>query len=135
ALVAAAAAVKDSGLDFAREDPFRCGTILGSGIGGVNEFEEQHGRYLEGGPGKISPFVIPKMIVNAAPGNISIHFGLAGPNTAVATACASAANAVEDAFHAIRWGKADVMLSGGTESAITPMGMGGFISARALSLR
>src|SRR5947208_902711 len=76
ALVAAASAVKDSGLDFAREDPFRCGTILGSGIGGLNEYEEQHGRYLHSGPGKISPFVIPKMIVNAVPGNISIHFGL-----------------------------------------------------------
>jgi 3-oxoacyl-[acyl-carrier-protein] synthase II len=135
ALVAAMAAVKDSGLDFAREDPFRCGTILGSGIGGLNEFEEQHGRYLEGGPHKISPFVIPKMIPNAAPGNVSIHFGLRGPNTAVSTACASAANATGDAFHAIQWGYADVMLTGGSEAAITPMGLGGFISARALSLR
>src|SRR5262245_17695371 len=90
ALIAAMHAVKDSGLDFSREDPFRCGVILGSGIGGLNEFEEQHARYLNGGPAKISPFVIPKMIANAAAGNISIHFGLSGPNTAVATACASA---------------------------------------------
>ena len=135
ALVAARSAVKDSGLDFSKEDPYRCGVIVGSGIGGLNEFEEQHGRYIKDGPGRISPFVIPKMIVNAAPGNISIEFGLSGPNTAVATACASAANAVEDAYHAIGWGKADVVLSGGTESAITPMGMGGFISARALSTR
>src|SRR5262245_15574424 len=132
---AAIAAVRDSGIDFAREDPFRCGIILGSGIGGLNEFEEQHGRYLSGGPGKISPFVIPKMIANAAPGNISIHFGLCGPNTAVATACASAANAIGDALRAIQWGYADVMITGGTEAAITPMGLGGFISARALSLR
>ena len=73
-----------------KEDPFRCGVIIGSGIGGLNEFEEQHSRYLDGGPGKISPFVIPKMIANAAAGNISIHFGLCGPNTAVSTACASA---------------------------------------------
>jgi 3-oxoacyl-[acyl-carrier-protein] synthase II len=135
ALVAAMAAVKDSGLDFSREDPYRCGTIVGSGIGGLNEFEEQHGRYRDGGPHKISPFTIPKMIANAAPGNISIHFGLRGPNTAVSTACASAANAVGDALRAIQWGYADVMVSGGSEAAITPMGLGGFVSARALSLR
>src|SRR5207248_3373108 len=76
ALVASIAAVKDSGIDFGREDPYRCGIILGSGIGGLNEFEEQHSRYMNGGPGKISPFVIPKMMANAAPGNISIYFGL-----------------------------------------------------------
>ena len=135
ALVAARAAVKDSGLDFAKEDPYRCGVIIGSGIGGLNEFEEQHGNYRDKGPGRVSPFTIPKMIVNAAGGNISIAFGLSGPNTTVATACASAANAVSDAFDAIRWGKADVMLTGGTESTITPMGLAGFINARALSQR
>jgi 3-oxoacyl-[acyl-carrier-protein] synthase II len=135
ALVASQSAVKDSGLDFSKEDPYRCGVILGSGIGGLNEFEEQHSRYIHEGPDRISPFTIPKMILNAGPGNISIEFGLCGPNTAVATACASAANAVEDAFHAIRSGRADVMLTGGSESTITPMGMGGFISARALSSR
>jgi 3-oxoacyl-[acyl-carrier-protein] synthase II len=134
-LVAAIRAAKDSGLDFSKEDPYRCGVIVGSGIGGLPEFEEQHSRFLQGGPGRISPFVIPKMIVNAAPGNISIELGLMGPNTAVATACATAANAVEDAYHAIGWGKADVMFAGGTEAALTPMGMGGFISARALSQR
>jgi 3-oxoacyl-[acyl-carrier-protein] synthase II len=135
ALVAATHAVKDSGLDFSREDPFRCGTIIGSGIGGLNEFEEQHGRYLQGGPTRISPFVIPKMIANAAAGNISIHFGLAGPNTAVSTACASAAHAIGDAMRAIQWDAADVMITGGSEAAITPMGLGGFIAARALSQR
>jgi 3-oxoacyl-[acyl-carrier-protein] synthase II len=135
ALVAAHAAVKDSGLDVSKEDPYRCGVILGSGIGGLNEFEEQHGRYIHEGPGRISPFTIPKMIVNAAGGHVSIEFGLCGPNTTVATACASAANAVEDAFHAIRGGKAEVMLTGGSESCITPMAVGGFSSARALSLR
>ncbi|HKI38547.1 MAG TPA: beta-ketoacyl-ACP synthase II [Gemmataceae bacterium] len=134
-LVACHAAVKDSGIDFSKEDPYRCGVILGSGIGGLNEYEEQHARYLRDGPSRISPFVIPKMIVNAASGNISIEFGLGGPNTAVATACASAANAVGDALDAIRWGKADVMVSGGTEASITPMAVGGFTSARALSLR
>jgi 3-oxoacyl-[acyl-carrier-protein] synthase II len=135
ALVASIAAVKDSGLDFSREDPYRCGCILGSGIGGLNEWEEQHSRYLEGGPGKVSPFVIPKMIANAAPGNVSIHFGLCGPNTAVSTACASAANSLGDALRAIQGDYADVMVSGGSEAAITFMGLGGFISARALSLR
>ena len=135
ALVAAVAAVRDSGLDFSREDPYRCGAILGSGIGGLNEFEEQHARFMHGGPGKISPFVIPKMIPNAAPGNVSIHFGLCGPNTAVSTACASAANAIGDALRAIQWNYADVMVTGGSEAVITNMALGGFISARALSLR
>jgi 3-oxoacyl-[acyl-carrier-protein] synthase II len=135
AMVAALAAVKDSTLEFAREDPFRCGVILGSGIGGLNEFEEQYSRYAEGGPGKISPFVIPKMIPNAAAGNISIQFGLCGPNTAISTACASAAHAVGDALRAIQYDYADVMLAGGAEAAITPMGLGGFASMRALSMR
>jgi 3-oxoacyl-[acyl-carrier-protein] synthase II len=135
ALVAAAQAVKDSGLELGREDPYRCGVVLGSGIGGLNEFEDQHGRYRDAGPGKISPFVIPKMIPNAAAGNISIHFGLCGPNTAVSTACASAAHALGDALRAVQWDYADVMLAGGSEAAITPMGLGGFISARALSER
>ncbi|HMF12439.1 MAG TPA: beta-ketoacyl-ACP synthase II, partial [Gemmataceae bacterium] len=134
-LVAAMAAVKDSGLDFSHEDPFRSGIIFGSGIGGLNEFEEQHARYLQSGPTKISPFVIPKMIANNAAGTISIHFELRGPNTTVATACASAANAIGDAFRAIQWNYADVMVTGGSEAAITPMGLGGFCSARALSTR
>jgi 3-oxoacyl-[acyl-carrier-protein] synthase II len=135
ALIASMAALKDSGLELERQDPYRCGVSLGSGIGGLNEFEEQHRRYMKGGPGKISPFVIPKMIPNAAAGNISIHFGLQGPNTAIATACASAAHAIGDAMRAIQYDDADVMLSGGSEAAITPMGLGGFISARALSTR
>jgi 3-oxoacyl-[acyl-carrier-protein] synthase II len=135
ALVASLEAVKYSGLDFSREDPYRCGVILGSGIGGLNEFEEQHTRYVEGGPGKISPFVIPKMIANSASGNISIQFGLRGPNTVISTACASAAHAVGDALRAIKWDYADVMVAGGSEAAITPMGLGGFANMRALSMR
>jgi 3-oxoacyl-[acyl-carrier-protein] synthase II len=135
ALVAAISAVNDSGLDLTREDPYRCGVIVGSGIGGLNEFEEQHARFIHGGPGKVSPFVIPKMIPNAAPGNISIHYGLCGPNTAVSTACASAAHAIADAMRTIQFGAADVMIAGGSEAVITNMGLGGFISARALSLR
>jgi len=135
ALVASILGLKDSGVDLAQEDPYRCGVIMGSGIGGLNEYEEQHERYLQGGPGKISPFVIPKMMANAAPGNISIHLGLCGPNTAVATACASAANAVGDALRTIQRDEADIMITGGTEAAITHMGLGGFVSARALSTR
>jgi 3-oxoacyl-[acyl-carrier-protein] synthase II len=135
ALVASHTAIKDSGLDLSKEDPYRCGVIIGSGIGGLNEFEDQHRRYIESGPGRIGPFVIPKMIPNAAAGNVSIEFGLCGPNTAVSTACASAAHAVGDAMRAIQWGYADIMLAGGSESVITPMGLGGFTSARALSLR
>ena len=135
ALVASISAAKDSGIDFDKEDPYRCGVIAGSGIGGLNEFEEQHARFISSGPRKISPFVIPKMIPNAAPGNISIHFNLCGPNTAVSTACASAAHALSDAMRAIQWDYADVMISGGSEAVITNMGLGGFISAQALSMR
>jgi 3-oxoacyl-[acyl-carrier-protein] synthase II len=135
AMVAAKSAAKDSGLDISREDPFRCGVIFGSGIGGLWEYEQQHDRYIEGGPGRVSPFIVPKMIVNSAAGNISIQYGLRGPNTAVATACASAAHAIGDAMRAIQYDHADVMFTGGSEAGITPMGVAGFISARALSRR
>jgi len=114
ALVAAKSAMRDSGLDLSKEDPFRAGTIIGSGIGGLNEFEEQHTRYIKDGPSRISPFVIPKMIANAAAGNISIEFGLAGPNTAISTACASAAHAIGDAVRAIQYDLADIMVTGGS---------------------
>jgi 3-oxoacyl-[acyl-carrier-protein] synthase II len=135
-VVAALEAVKESGLDFAKEDPFRCGVIIGSGIGGLNEYESQHEKFERGGgPRGISPFVIPKMMPNAASGNVSIHYGLCGPNTAVSTACASAANAVSDALRCIQRDEADVMITGGCESTITNMGLGGFIAARALSER
>jgi 3-oxoacyl-[acyl-carrier-protein] synthase II len=136
AMVAALEAIKDAGFDVAKEDPFRCGAIVGSGIGGLNEYEEQHTKFLQGGgPRGVSPFVIPKMMPNAAPGNISIHFGLAGPSRAVSTACASAADAISDALRTIQLDDADVMITGGAEAAITYMGLGGFVSARALSLR
>jgi 3-oxoacyl-[acyl-carrier-protein] synthase II len=135
ALAAAAQAIKESGIDFSREDPFRCGVIIGSGIGGLNELEEQHTRYAQGGPGRINPFVVPKMIANSASGTVSIQHGLMGPCTAVATACATSNHAIADAFHAIKWDLADVMISGGAEAAITPMGLGGFASMKALSTR
>jgi 3-oxoacyl-[acyl-carrier-protein] synthase II len=136
AMVAAIEALRDSGLDLAREDPFRCGVIVGSGIGGLTEYEEQHTKFMKGGgPRGISPFVIPKMMPNSAAGNVSIHFGLCGPSTAVSTACASAADAIGDALHRLQRDDADVMVTGGAEAAITYMGLGGFISARALSQR
>jgi 3-oxoacyl-[acyl-carrier-protein] synthase II len=134
-MASAIAAVKDSGIDFSKEDALRCGVIVGSGIGGIGEYEEQHTRLLKSGPGRISPFVIPKLMANAAPGHISIFYGLRGPNMAVATACASAANAIGESLRAIQHDDVDVMITGGTEAALTPMGLGGFIAARALSER
>lgn len=135
AMVASTDAVVDSGIDFTQEQTFRCGVILGSGIGGLNEIEEQHTRLLEKGPDKVSAFTIPKLMVNAASGHVSIQYGLRGPNYAVATACASATNAIGDAFKAIQYGDADVMISGGTEAAVTPMGISGFSNMKALSER
>jgi 3-oxoacyl-[acyl-carrier-protein] synthase II len=135
ALVAGIDAVNDSGLDFVKEDPFRCGVILGSGIGGLNEIETQHERLLTKGPDKVSAFTIPKLMVNAASGHVSIRYGLRGPNYAVATACASATNAMGDAFKSIQYDDADIMITGGTEAACTPMGLSGFANMRALSER
>jgi 3-oxoacyl-[acyl-carrier-protein] synthase II len=135
ALVAGIDAVSDSGLDFSKEDPFRCGVILGSGIGGLTEIEAQHERLLTKGPDKVSAFTIPKLMLNAASGHVSIRYGLRGPNYAVATACASATNAMGDAFKAIQYDDADIMVTGGTEAACTPMGLSGFANMRALSER
>jgi 3-oxoacyl-[acyl-carrier-protein] synthase II len=135
ALVAGIDAVRDSGLDFSKEDTFRAGVILGSGIGGLHEIEAQHVRLIQKGPDKVSAFTIPKLMVNAASGHVSIQYGLRGPNTAVATACASAANAIGDAFKAIQYDDADIMVTGGTEAAITPMGIAGFSNMKALSER
>ncbi len=135
AVVAATDAVRDAGLDFEQEDRFRCGVILGTGVGGLHEIETQHSRLLEKGPEKVSAFTIPKLMLNAASGQVSILFGLRGPNVAVATACASATNALGEALKAIQYGDADVMISGGTEAAVTPMGISGFASMKALSAR
>jgi len=135
AIVGAMDAVRDSGLDFTKEDPFRCGAIIGSGIGGLNEIEEQHARLMEKGPDRVSAFTIPKLMANAAAGHISIQYGLKGPSCAVATACASAANAIGDAFRVVRGGYADVMVTGGSEAALTPMSMAAFANMRALSER
>ncbi len=126
AMVAGSDAVNDSGLEFSKEDPFRCGVIIGSGIGGLTEIEAQHERLITKGPDKVSAFTIPKLMLNAASGHVSIRYGLRGPNYAVATACASATNAMGDAFKAIQYDDADIMVTGGTEAACTPMGLSGF---------
>jgi len=135
AMWAAYHAVRDCGIDFSKEDPFRCGAILGSGIGGLNEIETQMFRLFSKGPDRVSPFTIPTMMLNAAGGNLAIQYGLQGPNFAVATACASSNNAMGDALKAIQYGEADVMLTGGTEAAITSIGVAGFANMKALSTR
>jgi 3-oxoacyl-[acyl-carrier-protein] synthase II len=135
ALAAAKDAVTDSGLDFAAEDPYRCGVVIGSGIGGLWEFEIQEERLLHKGIDKVSPFTIPKLMVNSASGHVSSLFGIKGPNFAVATACASAANSIGDALRAIQCGDADVMVTGASEAALTPIGLAGFQNMRALSTR
>jgi 3-oxoacyl-[acyl-carrier-protein] synthase II len=135
AMVAGIDAVRDSGIDFSKLDPFRSGVILGSGIGGLHEIETQVERLLHKGPDKVSAFTIPKLMLNAASGQLSIEYGLRGPNYAVATACASASNAIGDAYKTIQYDDVDVMLTGGSEAAITPMGISGFANMRALSER
>lgn len=135
ALVAAESAVQDAGIDFAKLPPEQCGVFIGSGIGGLNEFEAQHSTMIHKGPSRISPFTIPKLMVNAGSGQVSIRWGLQGPCSALATACASAANAIGDACKLIQTGQANVMITGGSEAAITHMGLGGFAAMRALSTR
>lgn len=128
-------AIQDSKVDFDSLDRLKCGVVLGSGIGGLGEIEVQIERMLTKGPDRVSPFTVPKMMVNAAGGNLSITYGLKGPNYAVATACASATNAMGDALRSIRLGETDLMLTGGTEAAITNMGLAAFQNMKALSTR
>lgn len=135
ALVAAHKAIGHSGIDFTQGDSFRNGVLFGSGIGGLQEIEIQHNKLYDRGPARVSAFMIPKLMVNAASGNISVRWGLRGPNSAVATACASATNAIGDAFKLIQNDMADVMVTGGSEAAVTPMGLSGFARMNALSTR
>ncbi|MFH0939855.1 MAG: beta-ketoacyl-ACP synthase II [Planctomycetota bacterium] len=135
AIVAAQEAVADSKLDFSREDTTRCGVIIGTGIGGITEIEEQKERLMAKGPTKVSPFLIPKLMANAASGHVSILYKLRGPNFCIVTACASGAHSIGAALRAIQYGDADIMLTGGTEAAITPLGMAGFANMGALSKR
>ena len=133
AIVAAIDAVRDSGLEFDKVDRERCGVILGSGIGGLNEIDDQMTRLVLKGPDRVSAFTVPKMMLNAAGGNVSIQFGLRGPNYSVATACASATNAIGNSLRAIQYDEADVVITGGTEAAMTRMGLSAFQNIRALS--
>ncbi len=135
AIAAASQAINDSGLDFAKEDPYRVGVIVATGIGGIKELEEQHIKLLDKGPKKVSPFCIPRLMANAASGDIAIHYGLRGPNFCVSSACASANHAIGEAFCNIASGRSDVMITGGTEAALTPLGLASFCAARSLSTR
>jgi len=136
AMVASDEAVRDSGFDIRNAgDPYRHGTIIGSGIGGVLTMEEGHTKLLQTGPRRVSPFVVPRLMVNAAPGNVSIQFNLKGPSTAVASACASSGHAIGIAMQTIQRGDCDVMLAGGAEAAITPLTLSAFASMKALSTR
>ncbi len=133
AVASAKMAFEDSGLE--EFDPNRMGTIIGSGIGGIETFENQHSKLVEKGPKKVSPFLIPMMISNMAAGQVAIALGAKGPNTCVVTACAAGTHAIGDAFKAIQRGDADIMVCGGAEAPITPMSMAGFCSMKALSTR
>ncbi len=135
ALAASTEAMTMSGLQVTPENCENIGVYIGSGIGGFDVIEREHTALMEGGPRKISPFFIPAAIANLAAGQVSIRYGLKGPNMAMATACTSSAHAVGDSFKIIQRGDADVMLAGGAEAAITPMGVGGFCAMRALSTR
>ena len=131
AVAAACEAVEQSGLDMTKEDPFRVGVIVSSGIGSMQANEREHAKLMEGK--KVNPFYIPMMISNMASANIAIKFGMKGKNIDIVTACASGSHSIGDAFKAIKWGDADVMLAGGAEAAVCPLGVQGFISLTALS--
>lgn len=135
ALAAAEMAVKDAGFSVTGQNADRVGVIVGSGIGGLHAIEHYHSVLLEKGPRKITPFFIPMLVVNLAAGQISIRFGAKGPNSAVATACATGSHAIGDAFKIIQRGDADAVIAGGTEAVITPLGIGGFNAMKALSTR
>jgi 3-oxoacyl-[acyl-carrier-protein] synthase II len=135
ALAATRFAVERAGLDMTKEDPERVGVIVGTGLGGLPTLEKYHSILLEKGPGRISPFFIPMLIANEAPGNIAIQYGIKGPNLSIVTACATGAHSIGDAFRVIQYGDADVMVAGGTEANLTPLSVGGFNALKALSTR
>lgn len=134
-VAAAVVGVKDAGLDFSKEDPYRCGVIIGSGIGGIETLEEQKKILDMRGVSRISPFTVPRLMVNAASGNVSIMFGLHGPNTAIATACATGSHAIGEGIRLIQQDTADIIVAGGSEAALCELGMASFCAARALSVR
>ncbi len=133
AVAAAKEALEQSGIQLDQEDPYRAGCAIGSGVGSLQAMEREHKRLLEKGPGRINPLLVPLMITNMAAGNVSIQFGLKGKSINVVTACATGTHSIGEAFRTIQVGDADVMVAGGTESAITPIGIGGFTALTALS--
>ena len=135
AVAGADLAVQDSGIDFEKVDSTRAGVILGSGVGGMYTYEREYKVLFEKGPQRVSPFFIPMMIADIAPGHVSIKYGLNGPNFSTVSACASSSHALGDAFRTIKYGIADVMISGGSEAALTQMGVAGFNSMKAISTR
>ena len=135
ALAAADMAVRDSGIDFERENPERVGVIVGSGMGGLATIEDTHKTLIERGVRKVSPFFIPAIIINLAPGQIALRYGLKGPNFSPVSACATGNHSIGDAMMYVERGMADVMIAGGTEATITPLGLAGFCAARAMSER
>jgi 3-oxoacyl-[acyl-carrier-protein] synthase II len=135
ALAASMNAVADAGIDYTREDRFRCGVVIGSGIGGIETIEEQNKILVARGVSRVSPFTVPRLMANAGSGNVSILYHLNGPNTTVATACATGLNAIGDAGRLIQHDLADVMIAGGSEAALCELGMGSFWAARAMSVR
>ncbi|MGD8352111.1 MAG: beta-ketoacyl-ACP synthase II, partial [Nitrospirota bacterium] len=135
AMAASQKAVEDSGLEITEANAERTGVIVGSGMGGLSTIEKTLQTYLEKGPRRITPFFIPMVIINLASGHISMHFGAKGPNSAAVTACATGTNSIGDAFRLIQMGYADAMIAGGSEAAISHLGIGGFSSMKALSTR
>ncbi|BCN93058.1 3-oxoacyl-[acyl-carrier-protein] synthase 2 [Thiomicrorhabdus immobilis] len=134
-IAAGAQAIQDSGLEITEENATRIGVSIGSGIGGIGSIETQHNAMLKGGPRKVSPFFVPSSIINMISGNLSIMFGLKGPNMAIGTACATGTHSIGDAARMIQYGDVDVMVAGGAEYATTELGLAGFAAARALSTR
>lgn len=135
ALAAAHIAVNDAGLDMGKENPERVGVVVGTGLGGLPTIEKYHSVLLERGPGRITPFFIPMLIANEAPGHIAIQHGFKGPNLCIVTACATGAHSIGDACRIIQYGDADVMAAGGSEANLTPLTVGGFNAMKALSTR
>jgi 3-oxoacyl-[acyl-carrier-protein] synthase II len=135
AVAASTIAIEDTGLDFNDTNRNKVGVVIGSGIGGIHEIETQHAILLQKGPTRISPFMIPRLMVNAASGQVAIKNGISGPNFSVVSACASGAHAIGEAFRIVERGEADIMISGGSEATITPLCVGGFSSMKALSTK
>ena len=133
AVAAAKEALEQSGIRMEEEDPYMAGCAVGSGVGSLQALEREHNKLLEKGPNRINPLFIPLMISNMAAGNISLQFGLKGKSINVVTACATGTNCIGEAFRTIQYGDADIMVAGGTESAVTPLGVGGFTALTALS--